>query len=66
MAPEVICKDIKYSSGRQCVVMWGLVTLSVKGLGINILGFVGQEEKLRTLYRYLYNKRENKLPQTFY
>lgn len=31
----------------------------------NILGFVGQEVKSRTLGRYLYNKRENKFANIF-
>lgn len=34
---------------------------SVNGRIINILGFAGQEAKLRVLCEYLYNKREGKL-----
>jgi len=37
--------------------------LSVKSQMENILGFVGQHGKLRTLVRYLHNKREDRFPQ---
>lgn len=42
-----------------------LAKLSIKGPVANILGFVHQEAKLRTIYRCLHNERENKYLQLF-
>lgn len=34
----------------------GKQTFSVNGQSVNILGFAGQEAKLKPLHRYLYNE----------
>lgn len=44
---------------------WGRQTLSVQSHIENILGFLDQDDKLKTLYRYLHDKRETKVSQNF-
>lgn len=44
---------------------WGQQTLSVQSHTENILGLLDQDDNLKTLYRYLHNKRETKVSQNF-